>query len=124
MLVLDVSARLNSQAPSLGGRVQGAAELAALVRDNALPQVMPAAFVLPLGMNGQQADAATGAFRQPYIETVGIVLAIAAAGDITGAVALPEVQTVITETIDAIAGWSPGNRTGGFQVGRGALVSL
>jgi hypothetical protein len=125
MLSIDpVKARIGDRVPALAGRIEGAAELAALVRDGALPQVMPAAFVIPLGLQGGRADVATAIFRQPYVEVVAVVLVVEAAGDATGAIALPELGTLIDAAVPAIAGWAPDTAPGVFELRRGALVSL
>lgn len=109
---------------ALTGRVEGAAELAALVREGALPQTMPAAFVIPLGLQGGRADAATGLFRQSYVEVAAVVLFVAAAGDATGALALPELGELIDDVVPRICGWAPANAVGVFELRRGALVAL
>lgn len=124
MLVLATADRLKVQVPALGERVSGAIELAALVAEDALPQVMPAAFVLPLGLQGGEAKYATGAFLQMFDETVGVLLVVQAAGDVTGAIALPDLDALIESVITKIAGWAPDNVAGCFELRRGALVSL
>jgi hypothetical protein len=125
MLLVDpVITRIDDEVPALKGRVEGAAELAALVREDALPQVMPAAFVVPVGLQGGRADAVSGLFRQNYVEVVGVVLIVAAAGDATGALALPELQDLVGAGVTAVCGWAPDAAVGVFELRRGALVSL
>lgn len=123
-LVAAVKARLEAEVGGLAKRVQEAAELSELVRRNQLPQATPAAFVLPLGLRGGGADAATGSFRQAVDETVGVLLVVRSAGDATGARSLPAIDALIEETVGALAGWAPDDQIGVFRVARGALVSL
>jgi hypothetical protein len=124
MLVDDVIIRLNAQVSTLAGRIQGAAELSALAKENALPPVLPAAFVLPLGLRPGEADAAVNAFVQDVDEVVGVVLLAEAPGDVTGAGALPTIDQLIKDAIVAVCGWAPGDEVGVFRLSRGALVSL
>ncbi|MEX2126969.1 MAG: hypothetical protein WD871_01830 [Xanthobacteraceae bacterium] len=124
MLLDPVIARVKQAAPALGGRVEGAAELSALVKSNALPQVTPASFVLPNGLRGGAADAVTGLFRQQLDEVVSVVLIVRVAGDRTGAGALPTIDTVIGQVVNAVCGWAPAGQIGVFRLSAGRLVSL
>ncbi len=94
------------------------------MRDGNLPQVTPAAFVLPLGMRGGQPDAAAGMFRQFYDDVVAIVLVVEFAGDATGGRALPPIDALVRAIVDAMAGWGPGNQVGVFRLMAGRLVSV
>src|SRR5258707_688737 len=113
--ISDVVTRLNAQVPALAGRIEGAAQLAALVKEGALPNVTPAAFVLPLGLQGNPGDAVTGMFRQMIGDTIAVVLVISVAGDVTGAASQPEVDMLRDAVIAAVAGWAPGNQVGVFE---------
>jgi hypothetical protein len=124
MLLDTVRERIATLVPALGGRVEGAAELTELVRRDALPNVTPAAFVLPLGLRGGEADAAAGLYRQVYDEVIGVLLVIEVAGDATGATALPTIDALVSEVIAALIGWAPGEQVGVFRLERGQLVSL
>lgn len=116
--------RIGATVPALSGRVEGAAELSALVKSGNLPQQMPAAFVLPLGLRGGQAEAATGIFIQSFEDTISVVIVEEAAGDATGAIALPTIDTLAWSIIAAVCGWAPGDEVGVFRLARGQLVSL
>lgn len=118
-----VIARLKAEVSELEGRVEGAASFTSLMERNALPQVTPAAHVLPLGLTGGQASAATGMFTQLFTEAVAVVLTIRG-HDQTGARALSRVDPLIRSVISAIAGWEPDDEIGTFQLRRGALVSI
>ncbi len=121
--VADIIARLNAAVPGLQGRIQGAGEFSALMKSNALPQVTPAAFVVPTGLMGSAGDAITGAFTQPIERMFGVIVVLRAA-DRTGARAIDPLDTLIDETLAAIVGWAPGNAVGVFRLVRGNLVSL
>lgn len=124
MRVEPVIERLKLRVAALGGRVEGAAELAALVQEDILPDVTPAGYVLPLGLQGGVSDAATGLFRQSFSETIAVVLMERGAGDATGALALKPIDALIDATVLAIAGWAPNDEVGVFELRRGALLSL
>lgn len=115
--------RLNDQVPEFSGRIEGAAELAGLMRQNALPQVTPAAHVLPLGLRGGQAQAGAGTYRQEIEDVVAVLITLRAHSR-TGREALPDIDTLSRKVIDAIAGWGPGDAIGVFRLARGALVSM
>lgn len=123
MLVGEVIARLAERVPELAGRIEGAAELSALMRENRLPQVTPAAHVLPLGLRGLQADAAAGAFRQAVDETVAVVLTWRGY-EPTGARALAPLDALIGAVIEALAGWGPAAASGVLRLARGQLVAI
>jgi hypothetical protein len=104
--------------------VRGAAELSALVKSGNLPQRMPAAFVLPLGLRGSQGDAATGITRQALNETIAVVLVAPAIGDETGGRALPTLAALIDAVVARVVGFSPADAIGVFTLGRGQLLSV
>ena len=125
MLVDDAVTRIDDQVAALSGRVEGALELAEMVRRNALPNVTPHAYVVPLGFRPLgTGEASAGAFTQDVDEIVGVVLVIHSAGDVTGRKALATVGPLIAATIDAVAGWGPESAIGVFRLQRGALISL
>lgn len=124
MIVSGVITRLSAEVDALGGRVQGLAELAALVRDRALPNVTPAAYVVPAGLRGGEGDASAGAFTQMVDEVVSVVLVVKSHGDPTGGKALATFDALIADCAAALAGWAPANQVGVFRLQRGAMVSL
>lgn len=115
--------RLTALVPELAGRVEGAAAFAELMRQNALPQVTPAAFVIPLGLQGGGAEAVTGLFRQDVQEIVGVMLVLRSFSR-TGEQALPELDALVGAVLSAVAGYGPADATGVFRLVRGALVSM
>ena len=124
MLTDAVRERMEDQVDSLAGRVQEAADLAALVKAGRWPASPLAAFVLPLGVRAlSQGDAAAGVFTQMLDETIGILIVQQAAGDLTGKTALPKIDTLIATLIAKIAGWRPSGVFGVFRVARGQMLS-
>ncbi|NML88349.1 hypothetical protein HHL26_04620 [Sphingobium sp. TB-6] len=124
-----VKARLADIA-ALERRIQPAASLSELIAQNRLPQVTPAAFILPLGLRGGRADAATGIYRQSIAEMLGVVLILRSAGDATGAKSADALTPLRNAVIDRIVGWAPtsgwnGSETiGVFTLSRGELISM
>lgn len=116
-----VVARLNAQVPDLNGRVQEALALAEMIREGRLPQ-HATALVIPLAFAGQAADTGSTIFRQPFTETVAVLLVLPV-HDQTGRKALARLRPLLGEVIAAVAGWAPGDELGVFQLRRGGLVS-
>lgn len=123
MLVADVIARLDAQVAALSGRVEGAAQFADLMARKALPQVTPAAHVLPLGLQGGQVQSSAGLFVQGVEEVVAVVLSYRS-HERTGSAALVPLDQVIRAVIDVIAGWGPDAAVGTFALRRGAVISM
>jgi hypothetical protein len=118
-----VQARLET-IPALARRVYGAAKLGELTERGSIATVGTAAFVLPLGLRGGVADAATGLFRQSLDRLVGVVLTVRNVGDATGEKALIELDPLIKSVIDLLAGWGPDEAFGVFTLARGELISI
>jgi len=124
MFVDDVIARIDDEVPALANRTKGAADLSTLVSEGSLPQSAVAAFVLPIGFRNTSAgDASANAFTQMLVETIGILLVIRNANDITGGKSLPKIETLADLLIAKIAGWAPSGAFGVFSVSRGQLLS-
>lgn len=124
MRVNAVRDRLRATCPDFGGRIEGAAELSQLKRERLTPQRTPAAFVLPLGLDGETPDAASGLYRQSYRDAIGVLIVVAYAGDATGAKALPGLDALIWSAVSALAGWRPADEIGVFELSRGRLLEL
>lgn len=122
-MIGQVIARLKTAVPAFAGRVEGAAELAALMRQNALPQVTPAAHVVPLGLQGGAATTATAVFRQDVEVLLGVLITLRT-NSRTGGGQLPELNSIITDVTAAIAGWAPIETVGVFRLSRGQLVTM
>jgi hypothetical protein len=123
-LVLDVKARIEATVAALAGRVQEVADLSELIARNALPQREVAAFVVPVGFNGGAPDAATGFFRQPLEQVVGVVLVVKAPGDAKAQRALATVDSLEEALLAQIPGWAPQGAIGVFRALRGRLIGV
>ncbi|MGJ5203637.1 phage tail terminator protein [Bradyrhizobium sp. HKCCYLR20261] len=122
-LVDDVSARIDASVPALAGRIEGVADLAALIAAGALPQREVAAFVVPLGFDDRGGESVTSAHTQVLEESVAVILCIKALGDAKARRALPTIEQLSGAVIAAVAGWAPGDVAGVFRVTRGRLLS-
>lgn len=118
-----VKDRLGTLKP-LTGRVYGAAKLGELTERGSMTAIGTGAFVLPLGLRGGAADAATGLYRQSLDRVVGIVLVVRNVGDATGEKAMLELDPLIEDVIQLFAGWAPDDSFGVFTLARGELVSI
>lgn len=104
--------------------VEGAARLEQLMKDRHVPAGTHAAFVVPLGLRGGPAEAATGIYRQTVTEAVGVILMRNLWGDRRGGSVKDELTEDIDATIAALAGWAPAPGPGVFQLNRGQLVGF
>lgn len=121
-MLADLQARIEARIPVLAGRIKGAADLAELSRAGAWPAASPAAHLVPLGLQGRGgAAAASGAFTQMVRELVGVVLTLRTF-DRTAGDELPELEELIRQVLDAVAGWGPDDAVGVFELARGSLL--
>lgn len=121
---LDTIIDLIKEIPAFQGRVQGALQLARLQQQNQLPQVTPAAFVIPTGLTGGNVTAISGIYRQSVGESVAVVIVIRSADDPRSARAADPLAAICWEVIHALAGIEMGDIDGQLQFRRGYLVSL
>jgi hypothetical protein len=125
MIIDDVIARLGGEVSDLSGRVEGALELAELVKRDALPQAPIAAFVCPTGLVARSdGDASAIAFTQMVDDMLAVVLVMRRAGDVRGSKSRPKLDLLIWAVIEALSGWGPDDAIGVLALRRGALVSL
>lgn len=106
MLTDEVIARLVAEVPAFIS-VEGAAELAAVMKGGRAPNRMPAAFVLSAGLRARPADAAAGVFRQAVSEMTGVLIVAGVAGDARGGAAAARAETLCGQVVAALAGWTP-----------------
>lgn len=107
----DIISRLKDRVPALGGRVYGAAEFATLTATGQLPQVTPAAHVVPTGIKGGKHHAQTGSYLQSIDRLYSVMLTVKA-GDASGARAMAHISSLQEAIIGALAGWDWGQRVG------------
>ncbi|MFH0299821.1 hypothetical protein AAFX91_21820 [Bradyrhizobium sp. 31Argb] len=124
MTLVDlVAQRIESEVPELAGAIEGIAELAALVEQEALPQRDVAAFVVPLGFDNRGGDqSSVNVHIQILAEAVGVVLCIKARGDVKASKALPKIDALVQKVITKLAGWAPDDAVGVFYATRGRLI--
>ncbi|NOR62160.1 MAG: hypothetical protein GQ535_06675 [Rhodobacteraceae bacterium] len=124
MQVEDIISRLIAEVSEFEGRVEGAAELAALVKEGRAPNSTPSAFVLPLGIVAQPADTVTGLYRQGFTESYGIVIVQTVANDRRGRKGLSKINTLRDAVIGNLAGWGPSGSFDALALTRAKLQSL
>jgi len=117
-----VSARIEDKVPDLAGRTLGAGDFADLVEKNRMPQQTPAAYVLPGGYTGGEAQASAGLFVQTMSETVIVIVAVRVAGDPLHSAAVAQASPIVRQVIEGVAGWGPDEAPGVFVLSRGELV--
>lgn len=123
MVVDGAIARLKSRVPALGGRVEGAAALAALQARNGFPQTTPAANVIPGGMAGKKVTGLTGLYRQEVDRLFAVILTIRT-HDATGARALETLEPLLEAIPEALLGWAPSVDTGVVRLTRHRPLSM
>jgi len=109
---------------ALSNRVEEVADLAELVAKNELPQRFPWAFILPTGFDGGPGELMTGAFRQPRVDGVGVVLFCEATGDAKAQRAMAAIDVLIEAVLAAVCGTAPADAPGVLYAVRGRLVSI
>lgn len=119
----DVIALLRSDLPDFKGRVEGALQLANLLRQNALPQVTPAAFVVPVGVDGGRVDAITGLYVQTYTEALAVVVVLRGA-EPTGGRLRDQLNALSWSVIELLAGREVGENRGQLVLRRAFLASM
>jgi hypothetical protein len=117
-----VKQRIDSEVSALTGGIEFIAELQALLDQGGLPQRDVGAFVIPLGFDDRGGNSVVGMHTQMLANAVGVVLYVKARGDLKARKALPRVEVLIGEVVDAVAGWTPGDTSGVFNVKRGRLA--
>lgn len=122
-MIEAVISRLQERVQALNNRTEGAAQFAALMQSNSLPQQTPAAHVIPLGLQGGKSEAAASAFLQRYVEAIAVILTVRS-HSATGKRSLSSIDTLIWEVVEALAGWAPGAEIGVFELARAQLVSM
>lgn len=118
----EVLDRVQDLVPELAGRIEGAGKFAELIEQDRLPQQTPAGFVLPGGLTGGKATAATGMFIQDFRESVIVVVVVRVAGDPLATRAIDEASPIVRKVVKAVAGWGPSDAPGIFVLERGELV--
>lgn len=122
-MIDDVITRLQGQVPDLK-RVEGAKRIEDMAEIGRLKHQTPAAFVVPLGLQGRDEQSMSGLFVQNLVESIGVILVIHKASPVSERV-LETLDTFIRTVAEALVGWSPGGTiAGAFSLVRGALVPM
>lgn len=103
--------------------VDGIADMQALMAANRLPQVTPAAHVVPAGMQAVPPQDVAGGYIQQVTEVVGVVVTLRG-NDTQGKAALPRLREIIDAIMTQLCGWEPDGAYSQFQFSRGAVLSL
>jgi hypothetical protein len=122
-LAKQLSDRIEDRVPALKGRMEEAADLAALVAAKALP-AQTAGFVVAAGFDGGAPDVATGIYRQGLSRVFAVVLFVPAPGDARARKAMPRIDELEELLLAAICGWIPDGALGEFNARRGRLVQV
>lgn len=124
MLVEAVTDRLVEAIPELSGRISGALQLARLRQQNALPQVTPAAFVIPGTIEGGDVTSAAGAFIQSFREMIAVVLVVRTNDSPTAVRSGDALHPLIWAAITALVGRRLEGAVGQMVLRQAFLVSL
>ena len=114
-------ARLEALVPDLVHRIDGAAAFTRLMESKTLPSGGVRAYVLPTGIRGGQGDALAGAFTQPIVRTIAVVL-LTRSVDAAGERALGRLETFVDEIVTALAGWAPADEVGVFELRQASII--
>lgn len=117
----EVQTRIAAQVPELASRVYDAADFTEFLNATGKAKPTPAAYVIPAALVGREPSAATGGFIQGYTESVSVVLVFRST-DAQAGRALKRLRPFLFEVIEALAGWTPGNTAGVFQLARGQVL--
>ena len=131
MLLDEFRARLAAEVAELPAeRLQFAADLAELVRQNALPNAPVSGFLLDAGTRPvDQGQSGAGFFIQAVEQRVATVLVFNSANDVSGGNAVARADAIVAGVMAAPLGWAPasdGSRvyTTDFRLGGSEVSSL
>lgn len=116
-----IIAALKARCASFGGRVAGAAEYKRLPETANLD--MPAAYVIPLDENPEQAQSQNG-YRQVVRDSVAVVVVLANTADERGQGSITSVRAIRAELWAALLGWEPDADHGRIEYEGGQLLDL
>lgn len=123
-MLLDRIIDLVRSVPAFQDRVHGAMQLARLQQQNHLPEVTPAAFVIPTGLTGGTVSAISGLFTQTVGESVAVVIVMRSADDPQSSSSIDPLAAVCWDVIHTLAGIEMADVVGQLVFRRGFLVSF
>lgn len=119
-LAVDIIARLRAEVADLGGRVEGAASLAAMMAGNTPPQVALVAHVIPGGVVAGEVQALTGIYRQRVDRLAEVILTINAG---LSKALIDGAEELMDEIVLCLVGWQPAGAFGPVTFRRLQLLS-
>lgn len=126
--VFDMAATLKARLVTLDDlkdRVEETADLAELIRRKLVPNRPVTAWIVPAGLRPRgEGEAGAGAFTQLVDEHFAVVLALRSSGDATGARALPRLNVLVWQIIEAVCGSDDEDAVGVFRLAGGRIVGL
>ena len=122
-MIADIITRIGLLVPTLTGRIEGAMDLADLMKRNAVPQAPIAAFVIPLGLVGGAHEAGEGFFTQMFEEVVAVLVTMRSYQR-TGDTTIDPLDVLVRAVIQAVAGWGPATAPGVYRMRSGRTVSM
>lgn len=117
----DIVERLRAGCPALRS-VQGAVELAALLKAGTPIVGRPFAHVVPMGLRGLPPDVATGSFTQQIEVAFSVVLTVPTIDDPKGEKAITAADSLVQVIITALSGWGPDVAPGVVYMTRAQIV--
>lgn len=124
MSVLELQTLVKTVA-ALNGRVEGALDLAAIIKSGAVPTASLQAYVVPLGITSRgKPSASTGAYIQSIDDGFGVIIVMRKSGDVTGKKISDDLDDLVRDIINAVCGRGPEEAIGVFELKNGRLISL
>ena len=117
----DIITRLKAEGPALRS-VQGAVELAALLKAGTPIVGKPFAHVVPMGLRGLPPEVATGSFAQQIDVAFSVVLTVPTIDDPKGEKAITAADPLVQAIIAALSGWGPDAAPGVVYMTRAQIV--
>ncbi len=123
-MIAAIRTRMAAKIPDLAGRIDGAAEFAAALERDTLPQADFFAYVIPAGAQGTAPTAMAGLFVQPVRRQIAVLLGFRSHSP-TAERALGDIRTRIDQAVAAICGWAPADDIPGvFELQSEALFGF
>jgi len=123
LAVDDIITRLKAQTTEFRS-VEGAMEMAALMRSKAPLVGKPIAHVVPTGVRGQKPDVATAAYSQFVDLGFSVIVTIPVQGDVTGGKRTTALKALVDAVTLALCGWGPEDAPGVCWLGAWNIARL
>jgi hypothetical protein len=110
--------QLRQHVPLLGGRVAGAADFVAGLREYNATMTLPSAYVLPLDQDSPEGNKVSIGLEQIIIRTIGVAVEFDATSDRRGQMPAMQYDEIQEQLCRALLLWQPANANGGPGTGR------